>query len=240
MKVAVCQTNMSWTIEENVATIIKNIEMAAEASADLALFTECAITGYHRKVPTLCNYDDLQGALDQLREASERCGVPIIVGTPLMPDSADGKIYNAAVLLGSSEEVVFSKVGLTDAEKQFFTPGSSRVTTTVAGKKLSLMFCREVLDKEEMLEAYQPGSTDFIVWPSYIKWDADPSETDYIDTADYQSLAEELNTTIVNVNAANALNDPSLRGLGGSRIYSKEQRISLKADEEDFYLLQLK
>ena len=63
MKIALCQTAMKWSIDENVSQIKEWIKTAAAQKADLALFTECAITGYHRRVPEFCTLEQLEKEL---------------------------------------------------------------------------------------------------------------------------------------------------------------------------------
>ncbi len=244
MKIAVCQSNMHWTLQENLNSILEWMKKAADQQAQLTLFTECALTGYHRRVPELLNYDNLQNAYKAIQAKANELNIHTIVGSPYLPNATDTKtVLNSALFFKpqSAKYELTSKVGLTDAEKQFFTPGEKRDIFKLNDFKIGVIFCREMLDTESVLKDYKGTELDFVYWPSYIKWDSN-SEThpDYIGLSHYTSMCSNLNVPIFNVNSPNALNDDSLRGMGKSK-YLKDGAIAFQGpkDEEMLKIIEL-
>lgn len=101
IKIAAVQTNPKITKnKENLDKILSEIETAAKNSADLVVFTECALTGYvfSSREEALPYAESIPGAsTDRLSACCRRLGVYAVVG--LMERDAD-RCYNAAVLTG--------------------------------------------------------------------------------------------------------------------------------------------
>ena len=59
------------SIHENVELIVATILKSAQAGADVVLFPECAVTGYHRDFSTL-KPSDVRGAQNQIAAAARQ------------------------------------------------------------------------------------------------------------------------------------------------------------------------
>src|SRR6185437_778472 len=76
LQVAAVQMKFRSTIHENVQRIVEAIHSAARDGADVILFPECAITGYHRKFKGLKSSSVAAGCAAVARAAREtRCNV---------------------------------------------------------------------------------------------------------------------------------------------------------------------
>ena len=218
MNIAICQTNMKWTVEENLEQIKVFMQNAVTQKADLAIFPECAVTGYHRKLPQNCQPQLLQSAFDNVSEMATQLKLDVIVGSPyIFPETPDQRCNSALYFNAQNAEIqIASKIGLTDGERQFFTPGKKRGIFTIQNKRVGVIFCREIIDREELLTDFRDEQIDFIIWPSYIKWDADPDYPEYVSEEMWIGLSRELGIPVVNANWANALNGSDITGMGGS------------------------
>jgi len=233
---------MYWRIEENVESILQWIRKAAKEGAGLAVFTECAITGYHRKMPQTVNLEDLQNAYQKIGKCATANNIAVIVGSPFIEADSSEKIYNSAIYFNptSKDYEITSKLGLTKAELRFFTKGQKRGFFKVGGLNIGVVFCREIQDGKELIEDYQAANLDLILWPSYIKWDSERElgEKDYLEAA--IAISKKLNVPILNINSANSLNDLSLKGLGASVLVENGEIVfTLVGDEEELKVIEV-
>ncbi|MEZ4883946.1 MAG: carbon-nitrogen hydrolase family protein [Chitinophagales bacterium] len=242
MKIAVCQASMYWTIEENVENIIQWIRKAKKEEADLAVFMECAITGYHRKMPQTVSSKSLEIAHQKIKTAAMENQIAVIVGTPFIKADSLQSIFNSAIYFNPNSKgyKITSKIGLTETELLFFTKGQKREVFKIGDLNIGIVFCREIQDAKELIEDYHNTNLNLLLWPSYIKWDSELElgEIDYLEAG--CTLSQKLNVPILNINAANSLNDLSLRGLGASVfVRNGEIVFTLAEDEEELKVVEL-
>jgi len=210
--VAVAQLPMADTLAANLASARIAVAQAAGLGADLVVLPECATTGFHRGLRELCEPGALDDAVLTLQSDVNQHGVVAVVGTPLF----DGPLVrNAAITLRPGRApVVAHKVGLTASEAGFFTPGERGAPWVVGDWRFGVILCREILDKADVLRDFQ-GAIDVLLWPGYISWDQPGGAgEDYLAVA--KELARTLGVHLLQCNWPHAINDPSLRGMGGS------------------------
>lgn len=244
MRIALCQTWMETSIDQNLGKIQSCVEKAAKMSADLVVFPECALTAYHRGLPNLLNTVSLEPYYTRILDLARQHKIAILVGSPKLENEA---IYNAALLAAAPYEQCLwgAKNGLTDSEKRFFTAAQTRATFSYQGKKIGMVFCREILDLEHLIQDFESEEIDFICWLSYIQWHPTPDFKleDHLDR-DYIKQALEcskcLQIPVINVNAANSLNAPELCNLGGSLLINNgEIHAQSKLDKEEIVYIDL-
>lgn len=244
MKVALCQTKMYWTIEENLENILHQLTLAASAEADLAVFPECALTGYHRKVPEITKAVALESAFKRIKAHCIEQQISAIVGSPFIPGSEPESIYNSAICFTSAgkQPEITSKIGLTAPELRFFTKADQRHSFRIGNRRIGIFFCCEVRDKDELIADFSLSDPDLLIWPSYIAWDGEP-DPDGTTGADYIRNAEKISAAlgipVINVNAANGVNRNNLSGLGGSVFINMgEVMFQLPKDQELMELIE--
>jgi NAD+ synthase (glutamine-hydrolysing) len=148
LKIALAQMNLLvGDVRGNLERVIAEARRAHEAlRADLVLFPELTLSGYppedllfHRGLRL-----QIERALSELKAAVPEIGV--MVG---YPEYADGRIYNAALLLRGGRELAHHRKWVLPNykvfdEKRYFTPGSNATVVDFDGWRLGLLICEDV------------------------------------------------------------------------------------------------
>lgn len=142
MKLALAQLN--YCVGDFSGNTKKIIEAARQAQdADLVIFSELALCGYFPF--DLLKYDDfITRCESSLREIAEQCfDIPILVGTPMMCDSDNGRsLCNAAVFLYKGSRQVFVKKFLNDSplsdERPYFDAGNDNSLLLHRGMRIAV------------------------------------------------------------------------------------------------------
>lgn len=209
LRVAIGQLQMQWTAEANTRAIVDAIALAAGAGAQLCVFPELAVTGFHREIRAAARPERVAPWLAAIRAACAGNRLSAVVGAPTFGD--DGGIFNSAMFIDAagSEVGVIEKIGITLAEATFFAPGRIRPVFVLAQRRCSAVICREIDDFEEVGRQLPPGTCDLLLWPGAMRPAVDGSETDpdaHIKRA--QTLARISRAFIVQANWPNSLNYP--------------------------------
>ncbi len=227
MKIAIAQMPMAWTVEENTRSILEHLAQAKTCGADVAVFPECATTGFHRRVPEQTSRDGIQQAIGRIRAECAVLGLPAIVGTPFFPTAQEVSIWNAALVIDSSGEVsaICPKIGLTQSESAFFHAGTARPTFILGSASCAVLLCREIRDAEY----FRPFLTNVrvVFWPGVIAWNS-PRAThpeNVVTRGIASACARRLGVYLVQCNWAQSLNDPEVSGMGGSLVISPAGEI---------------
>lgn len=219
MRVAVAQMPMAWTADENTATILDHLARAKSLSAEVVLFPECAITGYHRRVPEVAAPAVVEASLAQIRAGCAALGVAAVLGTPRF--SEDGAtVVNSAVAIGADGEVLAlcEKSGLTASERRYFAPGRVRQRFSIGDAPCCAIFCREIRDLQEL--RHELEGTRVLFWPGMIHFDLEGEHPDHVDVEMAQAFARALGCWLVQCNWPGSLNRPDLAGAGASLVIS--------------------
>lgn len=147
LRISLAQINPTvGDFEQNANKIIKAIEEAKKAKADIITFPELAICGYPPEDLLLKQnfLRDNRTSLEKITKYTE--GISVIVG---FADIFDCKVYNAAALISNKRLIdVYHKVELPNYgvfdEKRYFTPGGRCLTFEIKGIKASINICEDV------------------------------------------------------------------------------------------------
>ncbi|HEY2536708.1 MAG TPA: NAD+ synthase [Solirubrobacteraceae bacterium] len=153
MRLALCQMNATvGDIAGNAERILDGLNDAREAGAELVLFGELALTGYPPEDLLLREHflTDARAALEELAREVDGTSSIAIVG---FPELADGRVYNAAAVLGDGAvQFVYRKLHLPNYgvfdERRYFTPGAAGATIEIVGSRIGLTVCEDL---------WQPG-----------------------------------------------------------------------------------
>jgi predicted amidohydrolase len=101
VKIAIAQMPMAWTVHENTRTIVEHLDTARSRGAEVALFPECATTGFHRRVPEHASPAAVREAMIAIQQRCAALRMAAIIGTPFFPSADHHPIWNAAVAIDS-------------------------------------------------------------------------------------------------------------------------------------------
>lgn len=155
MRIAMAQINFRvGDFEENARKIVEAIEKAKNAKADLAVFSELAVTGYYPH-DLLGMRDFVEKAEQTIRQIAKSCvGIAALVGGPVINRSDRGKmLYNAAWFLAEGEVKDFFYKTLLPTynvfdEYRHFEPNKEFKLLEFLGKKIAVTICEDVWDEQ--------------------------------------------------------------------------------------------
>ncbi len=214
MKVAVVQMPMSWTTIEN-SKVIVDVIRHYHSCADILLFPELAITGFHRNVVKECQPKWVEAAMARVKAECQCYGVAVGLG---YPRHQLGNYYNSFLLIDQqgNEITHWDKVGLTDSEHRFFTPGSDKPTADFYGYKVSTMLCREADDTVMLESELGDKNLDVLFWPSYIDLKRTQTQSGFI--ANATKTARSLECYVIQCNWPKLLNEVGDKKVMGESV----------------------
>jgi len=85
---------MFWSRAENLAAMLGAIEVSAGHGAQIVVFSELAITGFHREIGRESDSMELSSDLSKVREAACRHRVAVVFGSPTFENGSE-KPFNS-------------------------------------------------------------------------------------------------------------------------------------------------
>jgi omega-amidase len=223
LRVAIAQAPMQWTTAANLAVIEMAMQLAADRSAAICVFSELAVTGFHRQIRAEAVPEKVGPAIERIRAKCLAFGMACAVGAPTFA-AAGGAIYNSYLHIDEHGEIVgqVDKTGLTVAEATFFHGGRGRPVSVLQGRKTSAVLCREIEDLLLVRHHLPAEAAELIFWPGLL---GRAPEDDGVDIAQLaQQLARQQKAWLVQNNWPKALNlpddSPFQADLGGSKVFS--------------------
>ena len=239
LRLAVAQQTMEWTTERNVAHIVAAIARAAEQGAQLCLFPELALTGFHRQIREQAKPEVVAPALQQVRAACRDARIASLIGLPTF--AADGAVLNSYAFVDAEGDVgaTVHKNGLTAAELTFFAAGTDRPLTRFAGRNCTTVMCREIEDVDAIAAQLAAEPVQLVFWPSIVGHPpgtiAEPERE--VQDLGYRQRAGEFarrfNAHLVQCNWPHALNTPERSHQGQSKAYAPDGEILLTLPRDE-------
>jgi len=144
VRISGVQMLVSPDLERNLPKYLSHIAAAAEDGADLVLFPELSLTGYHGNFDD----DDVRGALEQIATAAREHGIAVIVGTGWREDGAtyiQTRAYQGdGTLLGTHEKMVPTGLEGVSGDRKWCTPGRTLRTFTWRGVTCGMLICNDL------------------------------------------------------------------------------------------------
>ncbi len=155
MKVALAQLSyIPGDISGNRNKIISAIEAARSGGADLAVFSEMAVTGYP-PLDLLLRSDIISASMAAVNEIASHCkGIAAVVGGPSPNTGTFGKsLHNSAFFLNEGRiSAVLNKTLLPTYdifdEDRYFKPGYRFSTVDLKGRKIAVTICEDIWDEQ--------------------------------------------------------------------------------------------
>jgi omega-amidase len=216
IKVGIGQIRMHWQGRANAKGMIWAITQAADSGAQLCVFPELAVTGFHRRIRAEATPDAVRDRLREVQHTCARHSMALVSGAPTFHE--DGRIFNSCVFINELGELagVVEKIGLTPAEETFFARGSTRSSVVLLGYRTTAVLCREIDDLEELEAELAPLSPQIIFWPGMMRPAVDGSESTHVQHA--QQLARCTGAFIIQANWPNSLNYPEESAEAGHSV----------------------
>jgi predicted amidohydrolase len=150
MNIATIQMPMARTIDENTRTILHSLSTAKQLGADVAVFPECAVIGYHRSMGVGMSPQVIDHVLTRIGEQCTALGIAAVVGSPYYGDALQNKPWNAMVVFTAAGQLcaVCPKLIHTRTEQvlDLFTPGApgSRHCFQLHARTCAVLICCEL------------------------------------------------------------------------------------------------
>ncbi|QUJ69934.1 carbon-nitrogen hydrolase family protein (plasmid) [Photobacterium sp. GJ3] len=223
MKLGVIQMPMAWTTAENCQAICGYIHQYS--TLDALIFPELSLSGFHRDIRSQCASSLIKPALQEVADACRSAGVMAFIGAPIFEHSSG---YNSYLAISAQGEVLiqWDKVGLTPSEASFFSAGTDRSPLAYQDQYIGAFLCREAEDVSWFVQQSQGVNFHFVLWPAYIGSQDNDVNHRYFQGA--VSIAQQLKTWVIQCNWPESLNDPSITGLGGSKVIAPDGRLILQ------------
>ncbi len=150
MKVALVQHDIVWEDQAaNFDRLSPQISAAAATGAELVVLTEMFSTGFSMSPSIREPFDGPASSF--LREQARAHSISIVGSCAESPEDGGGLPYNSMVLATPDGAHRYRKIHpfTYGGEDQHFQPGSSFVSVTVAGVRLSLFVCYDLRFADE-------------------------------------------------------------------------------------------
>lgn len=231
LRLAIAQVPMQWTTAANLEVIEQAMQMAAGRGARICVFSELAITGFHRQIRAEAVPEKVGPAVERIQALCRTLDMACALGAPTFAASG-GAIYNSYLHIDERGALAgqVDKVGQTVAESTFFHGGRGRPVSQLHGVRTSAVMCREIEDTLLVLHHLPANAAELIFWPGLMG--RAPEGEEHLDPLPLaRTLARKSNAWIVQNNWPKALNlpddSPFQSDLGGSRVVSPEGEVLL-------------
>ncbi|PWE31410.1 hypothetical protein DDZ14_12920 [Maritimibacter sp. 55A14] len=152
-------------LDATVAEAARVAELAAAEGAQLLIFPEGFLTGYHLPDLSLATLPDVEPALEQIAGIAARAGLHLVMGSHVA-DTAG--LRNAAIAYSATgaELCRYHKRALYgDWERATFVPGDRPARFDCAGLRVGLLICYDV-EFPELVRAEARAGADLLAIPT--------------------------------------------------------------------------
>lgn len=140
LKVAAVQFRSSFQIEDNTARIVTALEKLAAQKVQVAVFPECALTGYHTGPTMEATPAQLHAAEKTVAQACRRNRIAAVVGSVF---KSGPRAYNVALVFDEQGELVERYGKLQLAGEKWATPGNHMALFDLAGIPSTIIICHD-------------------------------------------------------------------------------------------------
>jgi len=140
LKVATVQMRSSFDVAANKAKIVRSLETLAGQGVQVAVFPECALTGYSTDKDFRVSAEEVGEAEREIAAVCARRNIAAIVGTVY---EAGGNAFNAALVVNSKGETVERYGKLQLAGEPWATPGNHMALFELEGVLSTVIICHD-------------------------------------------------------------------------------------------------
>jgi predicted amidohydrolase len=218
LKVAAVQFRSSFDIKDNQTRLLKSLEQLAEQGVQVAVFPECALTGYRKDLQPPATAEEIAAAEERIRQTCMNRRIAAVVGSIYR---TDGRAYNAAVVFNSRGELVerFGKLML--AGEKWATPGNHIAFFELEGIPSTVIICHDERYPEFVRLPAMAGAR--VVY--YISHESGLREEKKLRPYQAQMMARAVENSVFVVAANAPANRDTTGSHGQSRIISEDGNI---------------
>ena len=221
LRVAAVQFRSSRDLDKNVADMSGHIRRLAGQGVRVAVFPECALTGYFEDVVKATTAERLADAEQRIAAACREAGIYAVVGTP----HRDGdKLYDSATVFDPSGKIIerYHKVQLAES---WPTPGDHLSTFRIDGVPCSIIICHDERYPELVRLPVLAGAR--VVF--YVSHESGVRQEAKIGPYRAQIQARAVENTVYIVQANAPANDDLTGSHGQSRIVAPDGNVVREA-----------
>jgi predicted amidohydrolase len=161
LRIATCQFAVSESIPRNARAIRQFLQKAKKADAEIAHFSECALSGYVGvDFPSFEGYDWalLREETRKIMTLAGELGLWVVLGSS-HPLTEPNWPHNSLYLINREGKIAdrYDKRFCTPGDLDHFTPGDRFVTFTINGVKCALLICFDLRFPELYRELFKLG-----------------------------------------------------------------------------------
>lgn len=230
LRVAAVQMRSSRDLAENVSRIRRHLQNCAADGVRVAVFPECALTGYFVDLVPKLTAEQLAGAEREVCAACRDLGIYAIVGTPTRDGS---RLFNSAIVITPKGEIIerYHKVQLADSSCEW---GDHLSVFHIDGIACSIIICHDERYPELVRLPVLAGAQVIF----YVSCESGIREEHKLEPYRAQIQARAMENSVYVVHANTPAND-DIRDTSGShgqsRVITPKGRIVQEASmfEED-------
>ena len=221
LRIAVCQYKLSGDIDRNLSITIKQMKIAFDRDADIALFPECNLSGYpgveFLKYKSK-DYVKMMAAVKEIKSLAGELKIWAIVGGYCFDEGMDLPYNSLFVINDRGEQVCrYDKRLLTSGDSgwdiDYFSAGKDSVIFSINGIRCGVLICHE-WRYPELYREYKALRTDLVFQSWY-----DAS----VDSDEYSISGRDHGSLIMGAVRSNAANN--YLWLAGSNASNRESSI---------------
>ncbi len=160
--IATCQFAVGPDIADNASHIVSLMRQAAQEKADVAHFSECALSGYASVDFTSFegyNWTLLREKTQEILDAARQLGLWVVLGSSHRLTNPN-KPHNCLYLITPQGTIAdrYDKRFCTESDLNHYTPGSRFVLFDLNGVKCTLLICFDLRFPELYRQLYKHGA----------------------------------------------------------------------------------
>ncbi len=226
---AVQLASLKGDLPGNLERHLACIEQAAALGAELVVFPELSLTGYHPALARQAALPVTSARLDPLQAACDRLGITVAVGLPL--PSPDGIRIGMPILGPKAPRQAYAKRRLHDDELPYFSPGVHALLLQLGEHRVAPAICYESMFMAHAAAAREHGADLYLV---SVAKTAKGIREGY---AHYPEVARELGMPVLLANCVGPAD--TFIGAGGSAAWDSQGRLLASLDDHSEGLIVL-
>ncbi|RRA47211.1 NAD+ synthase [Acidipila sp. EB88] len=161
MKIALAQINPTvGDFSGNLTTMLRFVERAAHADAELVIFPELSICGYPPAdlLEKPAFVERAQQVLEELAQGAAAFGITVLCGYPSPAPLSTGKhVYNSAAVLSEGTVAFVQSKRLLPFydvfdEQRYFAPATAQQVFEIAGERVAITICEDAWNDKSFWE----------------------------------------------------------------------------------------